>query len=56
MHPNAAFRCEDRPATRGWRGSRTLGQNKPAAARMAAADGDEAAGRRAIAHLMRTLP
>ena len=37
----------------GWRGTRKLGQNKPAAARLAAADASEAAGRRAIAHLMR---
>ena len=36
-----------------WRGTRKLGQNKPEAARLAAADGAEAAGTRAIAHLMR---
>lgn len=36
-----------------WRGTRKLGQNQPEAARLAAADGAEAAGRRAIAHLMR---
>ncbi len=36
-----------------WRGTRKLGQNKPLAARMAAADGLEAAGDRAIAALMR---
>ena len=56
MHPDAAFRCEDRPATQGWRGSRTRGQNKPAAARPAATEGAEAAERRAIARLMWTLP
>jgi transcriptional regulator len=39
---------------RGWRGTRKLGQNKPEAARIAAADGVDASGRRAIAHLMRT--
>ncbi|MEN2785791.1 FMN-binding negative transcriptional regulator [Sphingomonas qilianensis] len=37
----------------GWRGTRKLGQHKPAAARIGAADGADAAGRRAIAHLMR---
>ncbi|MEG3087939.1 FMN-binding negative transcriptional regulator [Sphingomonas sp. PB4P5] len=37
----------------GWRGTRKLGQHKPEAARIGAADGAEAAGRRAIAHLMR---
>jgi transcriptional regulator len=36
-----------------WRGTRKLGQHKPEAARIGAADGAEAAGRRAIAHLMR---
>ena len=36
-----------------WRGTRKLGQNKPAAAREAAADGLEAAGDHAIAALMR---
>jgi transcriptional regulator len=36
-----------------WRGTRKLGQHKPEAARIGAADGTEAAGRRAIAHLMR---
>jgi transcriptional regulator len=40
----------------GWRGTRKLGQNKPDAARLAAADGLEGAGKRAIAHLMRYLP
>lgn len=39
----------------GWRGTRKLGQTKPEPARLAAADGAEAAGRRAIAHLMRTF-
>lgn len=38
----------------GWRGTRKLGQNKPVAARLAAADGVENAGRRAIAHWMRS--
>jgi len=38
-----------------WRGTIKLGQNKPAAARLAAADGVEAAGRRGIAHWMRAL-
>lgn len=41
---------------RGWRGTKKLGQNKDEAVRLAAADGVEAAGSRAIAHLMRTLP
>lgn len=36
-----------------WRGTLKLGQNKPDAARLAAADGAEAAGRRGIAHWMR---
>ncbi|WP_326524882.1 FMN-binding negative transcriptional regulator [Sphingomonas sp.] len=36
-----------------WRGTAKLGQNKPDAARLAAADASEAAGRRAIAQLMR---
>lgn len=36
-----------------WRGTRKLGQNKPEAARLAAADALEAQGRRAIAHWMR---
>lgn len=36
-----------------WRGTRKLGQNKPHAARHAAADALEAQGRRAIAHWMR---
>ncbi len=39
-----------------WRGTRKLGQNKPDAARSAAADGAEQAGKRAIADLMRHLP
>jgi transcriptional regulator len=38
-----------------WRGTLKLGQNKPEAARLAAADGVEAAGRRGIAHWMRSL-
>lgn len=38
---------------RGWRGTAKLGQNKPDAARHAAADALEARGRRAVAHLMR---
>ncbi|MGY2734990.1 FMN-binding negative transcriptional regulator [Sphingomonas sp. UYP23] len=37
----------------GWRGTRKLGQNKPDAARLSAADGVEAAGRRGIAYWMR---
>ncbi|MGN6818157.1 MAG: FMN-binding negative transcriptional regulator [Sphingomonas sp.] len=36
-----------------WRGTLKLGQNKPEAARRAAADGVEASGRRGIAHWMR---
>jgi len=36
-----------------WRGTRKLGQNKPESARLAAADAADAAGCRAIAHLMR---
>jgi transcriptional regulator len=36
-----------------WRGTIKLGQNKPEAARIAAADGAEASGRRGIAHWMR---
>lgn len=38
-----------------WRGTMKLGQNKPEAARRAAADAIEATGRKAIAHLMRTV-
>ena len=38
-----------------WRGMLKLGQNKPAEARLAAADGIEASGRRGIAHWMRSL-
>ena len=38
-----------------WRGTLKLGQNKPDAARLSAADGAEAAGRRGIAHWMRAL-
>jgi transcriptional regulator len=38
-----------------WRGTLKLGQNKPEAARLAAADGVEAAGRRGIAHWMRNV-
>jgi transcriptional regulator len=38
-----------------WRGTLKLGQNKPEAARLAAADGVEAAGRRGIAHWMRSV-
>lgn len=37
----------------GWRGTRKLGQNKPDAARLSAADGVETAGRRGIAYWMR---
>lgn len=37
----------------GWRGTLKLGQNKAEAARLAAADGAEASGRRGIAHWMR---
>lgn len=36
-----------------WRGTIKLGQNKPAEARLSVADALDAAGRRAIAHLMR---
>ncbi|RJF93914.1 FMN-binding negative transcriptional regulator [Sphingomonas cavernae] len=39
-----------------WRGTKKLGQNKPAAARNAAADALEMAGNRAMAHLMREMP
>jgi transcriptional regulator len=39
-----------------WRSTVKLGQNKSAEVRMAAADGAEDAGNRAIAHLMRNLP
>ena len=39
-----------------WRSTVKLGQNKPMEVRAAAADGAEAAGNRAIAHLMRNLP
>jgi transcriptional regulator len=39
-----------------WRSSLKLGQNKPEEVRRAAADGAEASGNRAIAHLMRNLP
>jgi len=38
-----------------WRGTLKLGQNKPDAARLAAADGAEASGRRGIAHWMRSV-
>jgi transcriptional regulator len=38
-----------------WRGTNKLGQNKPDAARIAAADAVEAQGRRAIAHMMRSV-
>ncbi len=38
-----------------WRGTAKLSQNKPATARLAAADAIEAAGSRAIAHLMRNI-
>lgn len=38
-----------------WRGTIKLGQNKPEAARLAAADALEAHGRSAIAHLMRNV-
>ncbi|WP_294296521.1 FMN-binding negative transcriptional regulator [uncultured Sphingomonas sp.] len=38
-----------------WRGTLKLGQNKPEAARLAAADASETAGRRGIAQLMRSL-
>lgn len=39
-----------------WRGTRKLGQNKPDAARLSAADGLDASGKRGMAHLMRHLP
>lgn len=39
-----------------WRSTVKLGQNKSAEVRAAAADSAEAAGNRAIAHLMRNLP
>jgi transcriptional regulator len=39
-----------------WRSTSKLGQNKPDAARNAAADGAEQAGKRDIAALMRHLP
>ena len=39
-----------------WRGTCKLGQNKPDAARNAAADGAEQAGKADIADLMRHLP
>ena len=39
-----------------WRSTVKLGQNKTAEVRAAAANGAEAAGNRAIAHLMRNLP
>ena len=39
-----------------WRSTVKLGQNKTMEVRAAAADGAEAAGNRAIAHLMRNLP
>ena len=38
-----------------WRGTAKLGQNKPEAARASAADALDAAGQKAMAHLMRTL-
>jgi transcriptional regulator len=38
-----------------WRSSRKLGQNKPEAVRMAAADGVESAGNSAVAEMMRSL-
>lgn len=38
-----------------WRGTTKLGQNKPDAARLGAADGVAAAGRRGIAHWMRNV-
>ena len=40
----------------GWRGTLKLGQNKSEAARLSAAAALDAAGQRAMAHLMRTLP
>jgi transcriptional regulator len=39
-----------------WRGTAKLGQNKPAEARENAAKALDAQGRKAVAHLMRTLP
>jgi transcriptional regulator len=39
-----------------WRSTVKLGQNKSIEVRMAAADGAEASGNRAIAHLMRNVP
>lgn len=42
-------------AVTAWRGTLKLGQNKPESARLAAADASEAAGRRGIAQLMRSL-
>lgn len=39
-----------------WRSTVKLGQNKSAELRLAAADGAEAAGNRALAHLMRNIP
>jgi transcriptional regulator len=44
-----------RLAITAWRGTIKLGQNKPKAARLAAADGAESSGRRSIAHWMRSL-
>lgn len=38
-----------------WRGTLKLGQNKPEAARLAAADGADASGRHGIAHWMRSV-
>ena len=38
-----------------WRGTIKLGQNKPAEARLSAADALDAAGRRGIAHMMRNV-
>jgi transcriptional regulator len=40
----------------GWRGTSKLGQNKPDEVRLRAADAVEAAGNRALAHLMRNMP
>lgn len=40
----------------GWRGTAKLSQNRTEAARLNAADAAEAAGNRALAHLMRELP
>lgn len=39
-----------------WRGTLKLGQNKPEAVRLAAANGADAAGFKAIANLMRSFP